>query len=54
MNPLSGTELSTEAYSALVTLHNTINAGETADRSIPDANYASIEYLSIKKSLLSQ
>ena len=38
MNPLSGTELSTEAYSALFTLHNTMKAGDYADRSI--ANYA--------------
>ena len=34
MNPLSGTELSREAYSALFTLHNTIGTDDNAERSL--------------------
>ena len=47
MNPLSGTELSTEAYSALFTLHNTMKAGDYVYRSI-----ANIIYISKKEYLI--
>ena len=47
MNPLSGTELSTEAYSALFTLHNTTKASDYVYRSI-----ANIIYISKKEYLI--
>ena len=41
MNPLSGTELSTEAYSALFTPHCTIGMDDNADRSLAIMIYVS-------------
>ena len=39
MNPLSGTELSTEAYSVLYTRHNTMKAGDYGYRSLATIIY---------------
>jgi hypothetical protein len=47
MNPLSGTELITEAYSVLSTLHNTMKAGDYGYRSL-----AIMIYVIKKKSLI--
>jgi hypothetical protein len=48
MNPLSGTEISTETYSVLFTLNNTMKAGYYGYRSLAIMNYVSKkEYLII-------
>jgi hypothetical protein len=41
MNPLSGTELSTEAYSVLFTLHNTMKGSDYGYKSLAIMIYVS-------------